>query len=160
MGTWTCIRTEKELGPHLSKIFQSFVNGPELDGEECELKQIESLIEQDLTPFTIRNYSGLWDENEFPADPLVREELISQQIEQDKVWNGLIEFLNLTELLITKTKSDFFSNGKLVHKEDWWNGYFGTDEENDSFIKDLEIIRSFLKKAKENGECKTAFYVD
>lgn len=160
MGTWTHIRTEETLGPHLSKTFQSFVHGPDIHGEECELGQIERLINTDLTPFTIRNYSGLWDENEFPDDPIERKELISKQLAEDKIWNDISEFLNLTALLISKTKSGSFSKGKLVHTEDWWNGYFEATGKADTLIKDLELIESFLKEAKINGQSKTAFYVD
>lgn len=82
MGTWTNVRTEKILGPSLSKTFQSFSHGPEVDGKNCELHQLEKLMQVDLSPFTIRNYSGLWDESDFP--PEEKEFFIKKQLEEDK----------------------------------------------------------------------------
>lgn len=161
MGTWTNIRTEKILGPYLSKTFQNFSHGPEIDGTDCELHQIEKMLEIDLTPFTIRNYSGMWDESDFPPDD--KEELIEKQLEEDKKWNDLSEFLKLIEILLTALELKNLSSKKMNHKFKWWEAYFdfnSRDNSNDSFYNDLKTIQSFLKESKKKGETKTAFYVE
>ena len=161
MGTWTNIRTEKILGPNLSKTFQSFSHGPEIDGNECELHQIEKLLEIDLTPFTLRNYSGLWDESDFPPDE--KEKLIKKQLEQDKKWNDISEFLNLIEILLRALKLRELNSKKINHKFEWWREYFDFDtrnENNDSFYNDLKIIESFLIESINKGETRVAFYVE
>ncbi|NOQ72756.1 MAG: hypothetical protein GQ574_12170 [Crocinitomix sp.] len=160
MGTWTHIRTEGDLGPDLSKTFQSFVHGPEIDGEACELHQIEKQLNQDLTPFTIRNYSGLWHEDEFPEESSERERLMAKQIEKDKIWNDITDFLKLVAILKSKLKSGFFSKNKLFHKQEWWDGYFEPTNTKDCLVRDLEVIETYLSNAKNMGKTNTAFYVE
>ena len=161
MGLWTNIRTENMLGPYLSKTFQSLINGPEIDGINCELNQLSKLLNLDLTPFTIENYSRLWDESEFPEDE--KEILIKRQIEADKIWNDLTDFVNLIDRIINSFKTGVIAPNQLKHKLEWWNGYFNFPNEKDgkdSFFVDLMTIKDFLLEAKEKGESKTAFYVE
>lgn len=161
MGTWTNIRTEKILGPYLSKSFQGFSHGPELYGEDCELHQIEKIMNIDLTPFTLRNYSGMWDESDFPPDH--KRELIQKQIEEDKKWNDLSDFLILIETLTKALENKKISSNLLKNKFKWQFGYFdfdSTSANNDSFYNDLKTIKNFLIDAHSKGEEKAAFYVE
>lgn len=161
MGTWTNIRTEKKLGPYLSKTFQSFVNGPDIEGKDCELNQVSKILNLDLTSFTLTNYSGLWNEDDFPPD--FKEELLKKQLEEDKIWNDLFDFLNLINQLISSLESKKLTPKQLNHKLNWWKGYFEfpiTDNDKDSFYNDLKIIQNFLIDSKQSGETKTAFYVN
>ncbi len=159
MGLYINIRTENSLGSLLSKTFQSFVNGFEIDGESCELNQVSKLLNLDLKPFTIFNYSGLWDESEFPEDR--KDELIKKQIENDKIWNDINEFLDLINILIHSINTEEINSKKITHKYDWWNKYFelpNENDNNDNFLTDLKIIKNFLIVEIKNGETKTAFY--
>ncbi len=161
MGIWTSIRTEKELGPYLSKTFQSLINGPDIDGEKCELNQISKILDIDMTPFTLTNYSGMWDESEFP--PNYKDELIKKQIEEDKIWNDLSDFLTLTNILISALENRSLTAQQLNHKLNWWIGYFDFPvfhDAKDSFYYDLKAIQEFLISCKRNGETKTAFYAN
>ncbi len=161
MGTWTHIRTENTFGPYLSKTFQSLIHGPDIDGVGCELNQLGRLLNLDLTPFTILNYSGLWDESEFPK--FDREALIKKQIEKDKIWNDLTAFIQLVDQLIKSINTGKIISSQLTHKFEWWIGYFNSPKENeisDSFYKDLRTIQIFLLAAKEKRESKVAFYVE
>ena len=146
MGTWTHIRTEEKLGNYLSKTFQSFVHGPEIDGETCELHQIEKLLNQDLSLFTIRNYSGLWHEDEFPEDPIERGRLIAKQIENDKIWNDIVEFLKIVAILKSELESGFFLRNKLIHKQAWWDGYFAPNAAGDCLVRDLQEIETIFNR--------------
>jgi hypothetical protein len=149
------------LGPSLSKTFQSFSHGPELEGSDCELHQIEKLLEIDLTPFTLRNYSGLWDESDFPPDQ--SERLIQKQLEEDKKWNDLSEFLSLIEILISALKMKKLTSKNMNHRFNWWGEYFDFELRNknaDSFYNDLKTIEKFLIESQIKGETKAAFYVE
>ena len=164
MSTSTFIRTENTLGPGLSKSFQSFISGPDIDGNDCELHQIEKILQLNLKSFTLMNYSGMWDESEFPDDPKVREELIIKQKEQDLIWNELMHFNNLVADLISAIENKKLKDNLIKHQYAWWNGYFDIPDEQlehkDYFVKDLRIIHEFLNNMAEKGETKTAFYVD
>lgn len=161
MATSTCIRTENKLGDCLSPTFQSLIHGPELDGENCELNQISTLLNVNLKPLTIRNYSGLWDESEFPDDPFLREELIEKQKKEDSIWNDINEFEVLINSILLAITNKKLAPEKLVHQQDWWIGYFNLEPSSNSdlFINDLKIILDFLKVRKREGDTKVAFYI-
>lgn len=162
MSNHTFIRTEKKLGPGLSLTFQSFVSGPDVEGEHCELRQIEELFNIELESFTRTNYSGMWDEDDFPDDPEERKVLLQKQEEEDRQWNDLTEFNKLVAFLISAIETKQLKDSLVKHEYDWWNGYFDLPDEGqgnrDYFINDLGIINSFLRDRANQGDTKMAFY--
>ncbi|WP_064965533.1 hypothetical protein [Tenacibaculum ovolyticum] len=160
MGTYTNIRTEQKLGPPLSKCFQSFVNGPDIDGESCELNQVQSTLNLDLSAFLTTNYSGMWDESEFDfiEDESEREKMLEKQREDDDNWILIQDFNNLIDKLIDGVEKNKLSD--IRHEYDWWQGYFlnSVTDHKDSFKQDLITIKAFLENAKAEGHCSVAFY--
>ncbi|MGB5980991.1 MAG: hypothetical protein WBG46_02495 [Nonlabens sp.] len=159
MGTYTHIRTERRLGPDLSKTFQSFICGSDIDGKDCELHQVESILKLDLSSFLITNYSGMWEVSEFDfiQDEKERKAMIEAQLQEDAKWADRVEFLKMIEALLKAIREK-----KLVcikYNQDWWQGYFENKvtEHDDSFKKDLLIIRDFLNDS-EDHEGNVAFY--
>lgn len=138
----------------------SFLHGPEIDGKDCELHQIENLLGIDLSPFTLRNYSGMWNESDFPPDHI--EDLLRKQLEEDEIWNDLSGFLTLIKFLLTALEFKTLDSHRLSHEFEWWKGYFdfeSRDNGKDSFYNDLKTIEKFLLDPMQKGESKTAFYV-
>jgi len=164
MSTNTFIRTENDLGPGLSLIFQSFINGPSIDGIDCELHQVERLLSLELKSFTITNYSGMWEESDFPDDPEIRTKLIRRQMEEDQIWNDLKDFNEIVVKLIFAIENRKLTDDLIKHQNDWWNNYFDIPDEEkdfkDYFLKDLKIIHVYLNKMTAKGETNVAFYVN
>jgi hypothetical protein len=160
MGTWTKIRTEQKLGPSLSKSFQSFVNGPDINGESCELNQVESTLNLDLSAFLTTNYSGMWDESEFDIikDENEREKMLDKQRQDNKNWILIKDFIDLINMLLDAVENNKLND--IRHEYDWWHGYFSNivSDDKDSFKQDLNIINDFLENAKAEGQCNAAFY--
>ncbi len=159
MSSWTNIRTKNILGPSLSKTFQSFVNGPDIDGVNCELNQLSKILNLDLSPFLLVNYFGMWDESDFPEDQ--KKELIAKQKEEDERWNDLSDFLILIDKILIAFKDYKVDEKQLNYSYEWWKGYFRFPVANknyDSLALDLKIIKKFLIDSKNKGENKMAFY--
>jgi hypothetical protein len=132
---------EHDLMTALSRPFGYFCSGPDAYGENCEFNQVQQLLDIDLTPLQLTNYSGIdselsgyddyiqWkvseaaseaERQEILAEAAIERVLIAEREEKaNKQWNDIGEFTKLIQLFKQKVEAFPDLRAHLQYNFDW-----------------------------------------
>lgn len=149
----------------LNRSFNSFANGYEGIGPNCEFHQIQELSGIDLSPFRMFNlapYNEYYVEYRLESAITEEEKQQFRQEEQDELENNWVHIDKL-EHTINALRA-VFKEDDVLDKVDYkvlTKSYFKFGAKNIRYNieEDFQLIIKFIQHLRANGISKIAFYI-